>query len=303
MPVLKPGDYKTETQIDKEYERPGLQKEMQNPVITDMLPNDEDTFYVSYKSSNCLESKVAFITGGDSGIGAAVATLFAKEGADVAINYLPVEQDDADEVKSRIEGLGRKCLQIPGDIKDENVCKDLVEKVIKEYGRIDILVNNAAEQHFCSDITQMDGESIVSTFHTNIISMFYLTKYAVPFMGPGSSIINTTSVVAYRGSGDLLDYGATKGAIVSFTRCLAKHLANKKIRVNAVAPGPVVSPLQPISRDEESMEKFANEPGNLIGRVAQPAETATSYVFLASNNASQFTGQTLHPNSGEVYNA
>ncbi len=305
-----PGDIPTQTQISDQWERPGLQDEMKIPPISSHLPNESESLnsnemppLAEYVAADKLKGKRALITGGDSGIGRAVAILFAKEGAHVAINYLAVEETDAVEVKLEIDKLGRKCVLVPGDITSEKSCKEIVKKTVDNLGGLDILVNNAAEQHIVESIEDITQSQIESTFKTNIFSMFYLTKFSLPHMSHGSKIINTTSVVAYRGSSSLLDYGATKGAIVSFTRCLAQNLASRGIRVNAVAPGPVYTPLQPISRDEENMKKFLNQSSNLTGRVAQPSEIATSYVFLASNDSSQFTGQVLHPNGGEIYNA
>jgi len=234
-----------------------------------------------------LSGKVAIITGADSGIGRAVAISFAKEGADIAALYLS-EHKDAEETKRQVEQEGRRCLLIPGDIGDESFCVSAVRKVAEEFGKIDILINNAAEQHPKDSITEITGEQLEKTFRTNIFSMF---------LKQGASIINTASVTAYRGSGHLIDYSSTKGAIVSFTRSLAKNLAEKKIRVNAVAPGPIWTPLIPSTLD---VKEFGDDVP--LGRAGQPEEVSPSYVFLASDDASYVTGQVMHPNGGEVVN-
>lgn len=308
--VPAPGDIPVHTQVEHEKERPGLQTDMGASPISDALPNERGAInekgmpgFSPYIGSNKLLGRKALVTGGDSGIGKAVAIFFAIEGADVAINYLPAEQKDAEQTKKEIEEKGGKCVLIPGNIGYEHVCIEVISKVLEELGGIDILVNNTAEQHFCDRLEDLTGDQLIRTFRSNIFSMFLLTKHALPCLGRGSTIVNTTSVVAYRGSSSLVDYGATKGAIVSFTRCLAKQVASRGIRVNCVAPGPVYTPLQEISRPEEGMDEFANESSNLLGRVGQPSEIASSFVFLASNDSSQFTGQCLHPNGGEVYNS
>jgi NAD(P)-dependent dehydrogenase (short-subunit alcohol dehydrogenase family) len=270
---------------------PGLEAEM-NPK-----PESENP---SYKGSGKLEGKVALITGGDSGIGKAVAIAFAKEGADVAIIYLS-EHEDAKQTVSEIEQEGRQCLAIAGDVGKESFCQRAVEKVIKKFGRLDILVNNAAEQHTQEKLEDITSEQLERTFRTNIFSQFYLTKAALPHLGEGSAIINTTSVTAYRGSESLLDYASTKGAIVAFTRSLALNLAERGIRVNGVAPGPIWTPLIPSTMPKEKVEKFGQD--TPLKRPGQPEEVAPSYVFLASDDASYFTGQILHPNGGEVVNA
>jgi NAD(P)-dependent dehydrogenase (short-subunit alcohol dehydrogenase family) len=271
--------------------RPGLESEM-TPQ-----PDAENS---TYQGSGKLEGKVALITGGDSGIGKAVAIAFAKEGADVAIVYLS-EHEDAKKTVAEVEQEGRQCLAIAGDIGKENFCKRAVDKVVQKFGRLDILVNNAAEQHTQEKLEDITSEQLESTFRTNIFSQFYLTKAALPHMGEGSAIINTTSVTAYRGSEQLLDYASTKGAIVAFTRSLALNLAERGIRVNGVAPGPIWTPLIPSTMPKEKVAKFGQD--TLLKRPGQPEEVAPSYVFLASDDASYFTGQILHPNGGEVVNA
>jgi len=252
-----------------------------------------------YRGSGKLEGKVALITGGDSGIGRAVAILFAKEGADVAVSYLN-ENKDAKETKRLVEEQGRRCITIAGDVGDENHCKALVQQTVKEFGKLDILVNNAAEQHPQESIEKISEQQLERTFRTNIFSMFFLTKAAMKHLKEGSTIVNTTSVTAYKGNPELLDYSSTKGAIVAFTRALSQALAKKKIRVNAVAPGPIWTPLIPSTFPPEDVETFgADTP---LERPGQPEEVAPSYVFLASDDASYMTGQVLHPNGGSVVN-
>jgi NAD(P)-dependent dehydrogenase (short-subunit alcohol dehydrogenase family) len=247
-----------------------------------------------------LGGKVALITGGDSGIGRAVALLFAQEGADVAISYLS-EERDAQEVKRIVEEeCGRRCLLIGGDIRKERQCQKIVERTIKEYGKLNILVNNAATQTEQKSLTDITDEQLYETFETNILSMFRITKAALPYLKKGSSIINTTSVTAYRGSPSLIDYATTKGAIVTFTRSLAHNLVDKGIRVNGVAPGPIWTPLIVGSFKSKKVATFGSDVP--MKRAGQPAEVATSYLFLASEDASYITGQILHPNGGEIVN-
>ena len=246
-----------------------------------------------------LADKVAIITGGDSGIGRAVAIAFAKEGAKVAVAYLN-EHDDAKETKSLVEKEGGECLLIAGDIGKEPFCKKVVDKTLAEFGRLDIVVNNAAEQHPKENLEEISADQLERTFRTNIFSYFFLTKAALPNLKKGSAIINTTSVTAYRGSDHLLDYSATKGAIVAFTRSLSKNLAKKEIRVNGVAPGPIWTPLIPSTFPPDEVEKFGTDVP--LGRPGEPSEVAPCYVFLASEDSSYMTGQVLHPNGGEVVN-
>ncbi|HET6468472.1 MAG TPA: SDR family oxidoreductase [Geminicoccaceae bacterium] len=244
-----------------------------------------------------LAGKVALITGGDSGIGRAVAVLFAREGADVAIVYLE-EQEDAATTARAVEAEGRRCLRLPGDIGDEGFCKDAVERTVKELGRLDVLVNNAAEQHPQESLEQIAASQLVRTFQTNVFGYFFMTKAALAHLKEGSTIVNTTSVTAYRGSGHLLDYASTRGAIVAFTRSLAQSLAERKIRVNGVAPGPIWTPLIPASFDADHVAKFGrNVP---LGRPGQPNEVAPCHLFLACEDSSYMTGQVLHPNGGEI---
>ncbi|MFO1057241.1 MAG: SDR family oxidoreductase [Dongiaceae bacterium] len=250
-----------------------------------------------YRAAGKLEGKVALVTGGDSGIGRAVAILFAKEGADVAIVGLE-EKDDAEETRQAIEAEGRRALVLLGDIGDEAFCREVVERTTGGLGGLDILVNNAAEQHPQDSIEKISPEQLERTFRTNIFAMFHLTRAALPHLEAGAAIINTTSVTAFRGSPQLIDYSATKGAILAFTRSLSISLAERGIRVNAVAPGPIWTPLIPSTFGEEKVETFgADVP---MRRPGQPDEVAPCYVFLASADASYISGQVLHPNGGEI---
>ena len=257
-----------------------------------------------FENPNCvgsgrLTNKVALITGGDSGIGKAVALAYAREGADIAIIYLD-EHEDAQDTKKLIEDKGRKCILIPGDIGDDTFCNDAVTSTIKEFNKIDILINNAAEQHPQNSIEDITKEQLEKTFKTNILSMFYMVKAALPHLKEGASIINTSSVTAYEGHKTLIDYSSTKGAIVTFTRSLALSIAIRKIRVNSVAPGPIWTPLIPSSFNASEVGKFgSNTP---MGRPGQPVELAESYVFLASEGASYISGETIHVNGGVVIN-
>ena len=246
-----------------------------------------------------LKGKVALITGGDSGIGRAVAVAMAREGADIAIAYLE-EHKDADETLRLIEDEGREAIKIAGDVGDEAFCKRCIERTIKALGRLDILVNNAAEQHEVESLTELTEKQLTKTFRTNIFSFFFMTKHALKHMKKGSSIINTASITAYQGHKTLLDYSATKGAIVTFTRSLSESLVEKGIRVNAVAPGPIWTPLIPASfKPKKVVRHGASAP---MERAGQPNEVAPCYVFLASDDASYMTGQVLHPNGGTVVN-
>ena len=246
-----------------------------------------------------LRDKIALITGGDSGIGRAVAVLFAKEGADIAVVYLN-EHRDARETKRLIEAEGRKCLLLAGDVGGEKFCKGAVQRTSRELGNINILVNNAAEQHPQKSITEITEKQLERTFRTNIFSMFFMTKAALRHFKNGGNIINTTSVTAYQGSPQLLDYSSTKGAIVAFTRSLSQALADKKIRVNAVAPGPIWTPLIPSTFPADEVATFGSD--TPLRRAGEPEEVATCFVFLASEDSSYMTGQVLHPNGGRVVN-
>jgi NAD(P)-dependent dehydrogenase (short-subunit alcohol dehydrogenase family) len=251
------------------------------------------------KGCDRLKDKVALITGGDSGIGRAVAIAFAKEGADVAIAYLD-EHEDAAETKRLVEAQGRRCITIAGDVGDERFCELAVARTVNDLGSLHVVVNNAAEQHPQKSVEKISAEQLERTFRTNIFSYFFLTKAALPHLRKGAAIVNTTSVTAYRGSPALIDYSATKGAIVAFTRSLSQALVEKGIRVNAVAPGPIWTPLIPASFPEEKVETFGSD--TPMGRAGQPEEVAPSFVFLASDDSSYMTGQVLHPNGGELVN-
>ena len=274
----------------KQTTKPGREHEM-TP-----RPKAEDP---QHRGSGKLDGKVALITGGDSGIGRAVAIAFAKEGADVAINYLE-EDRDAKDTQRLVQEHGRKCVLLPGDVGDEKLCRRIVDRTAKELGRLDILVNNASEQHPQESIEDISAEQLERTFRTNVFGYFFMVKAAMKHLREGSCIINTASVTAYKGSAELLDYSATKGAEVAFTRSLSQNLAEKKIRVNAVAPGPIWTPLIPSTFDEEKVETFGGDVP--LGRPGQPEEVAPSYVFLASDDSSYMTGQVLHPNGGSVIN-
>lgn len=252
-----------------------------------------------YRGSGKLQGKAALITGGDSGIGRAVAIAFAKEGANVVIAYLD-EHKDAQETQRYVEAEGRECVILAGDVADSGFCKQMVEATLSRFGRLDVLVNNAAQQYPQESIEQISDEQLDKTFRTNIFAMFYTVRAALPHLKPGARVINTTSVTAYRGSSHLLDYSSTKGAIVAFTRSLSQQLASRGILVNGVAPGPVWTPLIPSSFPAEGVEDFGSKVP--LGRAGQPDEIAPSYVFLASEDSSYMTGQVLHPNGGEVVN-
>jgi len=253
-----------------------------------------------YPGSGRLKGKVALVTGADSGIGRAVAALYAREGADIAILYL-CEHDDAAKTKKIVEGEGRRAISIAGDLGDSDFCKQAVEQTVKELGGLDILVNNAGEQHPDKDIRDISEDQLKRTFQTNIYSMFYLTQAARPHLKKGSAIINCTSVTMYKGSEDLLDYSATKGAITAFTRSLSQNLVKDGIRVNAVAPGPIWTPLNPMGgKPPEDMKDFGkNTP---MGRPGQPNEVAPAFLFLACEDSSYMAGQVLHPNGGTIVN-
>lgn len=253
----------------------------------------------SYQPADKLRGKVALITGGDSGIGRSVAIMFAKEGADVSIVYLE-EHKDAEETRKAVETTGRRCLLLPGDIGDSSFCTAVVKKTVDELGRLDILVNNAAEQHVQERLEDITDDQLIRTFATNILAQFYLTRAALPHLSHDSTIINTTSVTAYQGNKTLIDYSSTKGAIVAFTRSLALTVADRGIRVNAVAPGPIWTPLIPSTFPEEKVEEFGKN--TAMGRAGQPDEVAPCYVFLACDDSSYMTGQVLHPNGGRIVN-
>ena len=266
--------------------RPGLEVNMKNKP---------EVIKESYRGSSKLRGKVALITGGDSGIGRAVAIHFAREGAHVIISYLS-EGVDADETKKRVEAEGVDCLSIAGNLRDFKFCRDLVKESMAKFSKIDILVNNAATQYTETDFTDISINHLKETFETNIIAMIYLTQQVVPHMGSGGRIINTTSITGYQGHEMLVDYSSTKGAITSFTRALSQQLASKNILVNAVAPGPIWTPLIPATMDD--IENFGEH--TPLGRCGQPSEVAPAYVYLASEDATYMTGQVLHINGGVV---
>lgn len=269
--------------------KPGIQKDMHpQPLVEKATPQ-----------TNRLKNKVLLITGGDSGIGKAVSILFAKEGADVAVVFLS-ESEDANDTKQTIEEYNRKCLLLEGDISKEGFCKQAVEKTIETFGKIDILINNAAVQYESKSLEEMDIDNMIKTFEVNIFSMFYITKAALPYLKKGACIINTSSVTAYRGSDHLIDYAATKGAIVAFTRSLASNLVKKGIRVNGVAPGPIWTPLIVSSFDKEKVSEHGKDVP--MERSGEPIEVAPCYLFLATDDSSYMTGQFLHPNGGEIIN-
>ncbi len=285
---MQKGSEEKKVRPEQEQQMPGIEEEMKPKPVAE---RDKK----KYK----LEGKVALITGGDSGIGRAVALLFAQEGADVAISYLN-EHQDAEEVKKGVEGHGRKCLLLPGNIREAAYCQKIVDDTVKELGGLDILVNNAATQTEQEGLQNISDEQLLETYETNIFSMFRITRAALAHLKEGSAIINSTSVTAYRGSGHLIDYASTKGAIVAFTRSLAQNLAEKKIRVNGVAPGPIWTPLIVASFEGEKVATFGSDVP--LKRAGEPAEVAPCYLFLASEDASYMTGQVMHPNGGEIVN-
>ncbi|UOE49185.1 SDR family oxidoreductase [Mucilaginibacter sp. SMC90] len=275
------------------------QKQDRQPGIEAEMDPKPEYIKDSYKAAGKLQGKIALITGGDSGIGRAVSVHFAEEGADIAIVYLD-EDNDAETTKNLVEAAGRNCLLIKGDVKDAAFCKNAVERTVKKYGKLNILVNNSGMQFPQKDVKAIDPEQLDTTFRTNIFAYFYFAEAAVVHMHEGDSIINTTSVTAYRSSPSLIDYSSTKGAITTFTRSLATNLVEKKIRVNAVAPGPVWTPLIVSTFDEEKIKSFGSE--TAMKRAGQPSELGPAYVFLASDDASFITGQVIHVNGGEVVN-
>jgi len=257
----------------------------------------EPEYMPRYAGSGKLQGKVAVITGGDSGIGRATAVLFAREGAEIAILFLE-ETEDARKTQALVEDEGVACLAIAGDLGDKAHCERSVRQIVERFGRIDVLVNDCAEQHEADAPEEISQEQLERTFRSNIFSYFYMTQAALPHMAEGSAIVNVTSVTAYRGSSHLIDYSATKGAIVAFTRSLAQSLAERGIRANGVAPGPIWTPLIPASFPPEAVEKFGQN--TLIGRPGQPSEVAPSLLFLACEDSSYMTGQVLHPNGGDI---
>ncbi len=253
-----------------------------------------------YPGSGRLQGKVAIVTGGDSGIGRAVCALFAREGADIAIVYL-LEDDDAQKTVRIVESEGRKAIAIRADIGDKALCQDAIDRTIDAFGRIDVLVNNAGEQHPDEDVTEITEDQLRRTFQTNIFGMFFMVQAARPHLASGASIINCTSVTMYQGSKELLDYSSTKGAITAFTRSLSENLVSDGIRVNAVAPGPIWTPLNPCGgASDDKLEHFGES--TPMGRPGQPNEVAPAFLFLACEDASYMSGQVLHPNGGIIVN-
>ncbi|WP_210462493.1 SDR family oxidoreductase [Rufibacter roseolus] len=278
-------EYPQEVPDQHQEHQPGHEHQMkQEPIV----------IRENYKGSEKLKGKKALITGGDSGIGRAVAVHFAREGADVAIVYLD-EEKDAQDTRQMVEAEGKKCVLIPGDLRDESFCKQAVERAVQELGGLNILVNNAAEQHEKNDLREITPEQLEKTFRTNIFAYIYVAQAALNHLKEGDCIINTTSITSYRGSSHLMDYASTKGAITSFTRSLSQNLAEEGIRVNAVAPGPIWTPLIPATL--EKVGDFGKD--QPMGRLGQPSEVAPAYVFLASEDGSYITGQTIHVNGGE----
>ncbi|MDR3595547.1 SDR family oxidoreductase [Clostridium sp.] len=275
-------------------EHPGLEYAM-NPAPIYDNPNYN-------KKGALLENKVAIITGGDSGIGKAVAIAYANQGADIVIVYYN-EKKDAEDTKKNIDNLNRRCTIIEGDISNSSFCDQVLQKTINEYGKVDILVNNSAVQFVCTDLKQLTNEQFDKTFKTNVYGTFYMTRASLNYLKTGGCIINTASITAYKGNETLIDYSMTKGAIVAFTRSLSTALAKGKtgIRINAVAPGPIWTPLIPSSFDENEVSKFGSD--TPMGRAGQPVECAGAYVFLASECASYITGQVIHVNGGEIINS
>lgn len=282
--------------MSRQIETPPPQEQHQRPgVESEMVPPPQ--FMPRFPGSGRLRDKVAVISGGDSGIGRACSVLFAREGARIAIIYLE-EDNDAEETAELVEAEGSEAILLRGDVGEKGFCEEAVTETLARFGRIDVVVNNAAEQHPQKDFTAISEAQLEQTFRTNVFGPFFLTQAALPHLEAGASIVNTASVTAYRGSPSLIDYSATRGAIVAFTRALSQALADKQIRVNAVAPGPIWTPLIPSTFDAEKVGEFGGD--QPLGRVGQPYEVATSHLFLACEESSYMSGQVLHPNGGEI---
>ncbi len=292
-------DQHTQQDPMQQYPQPDQQaeQELEHPGIESQMQPEPDYGYGTYRGSGKLEGKAAIITGGDSGIGRAVALAFAREGADVVISYLSEEEPDAQETAQVVEDVGRKAVKVPGDISDESQCQRLIQTAVDELGRIDVLVNNAAHQMTVSGISDVSTELLDRTFKTNIYAMFWLVKAALPHMQQGGSIINVCSIQAYQPAPTLLPYSSTKGAIISFTKGLAQEVVQYGLRANSVAPGPVWTPIIPASMPAETVSQFGGT--SPMGRPAQPAELAPAFVFLASQEASYVNGETLGVTGGQ----
>jgi len=293
----KPEEFPSQTQKGAVV---GLEYKMSPKPEFEKQESDEG--FSLYKASNKLANKKALITGGDSGIGRAVAVMYAMEGADVSIVYLPEEEQDAQVTKQHVEKYGRKCVCLAKDIQIESNCKDAVEETVKALGGLDILVNNASVMYHVDSIVDISTEQFDRTMKTNVYGSFWMSKYAIPHLKKGSSIIQSTSQVAYMGPPALVDYTMTKSAMLGMTRCLNNMLISKGIRVNAVAPGPVWTPLQPAAMTQEQLDKWQQESKTPLGRIGQPSELGPAYVFLASADASFVAGQTIHVNGGCIVN-
>jgi NAD(P)-dependent dehydrogenase (short-subunit alcohol dehydrogenase family) len=297
--VAEANQYTKQDPTDQ-YAQPDINKDQTQPEpgLDSQLEPLADHGELTYKGLGRLKGRKALITGADSGIGRAVAIAFAREGADIALSYLPAEQSDAEDVVTEIEAAGRKAALLPGDISNEGFCEDLVEQAVEQLGGLDIVVNNAGKQVFIENIEDLTSEQFQKTFAVNVFAMFWITKAALKHMTSGASIINTTSIQSYQPSPGLLDYASTKGAITTFTKGLAGTLAEKGIRVNGVAPGPIWTPLQPShGQPPEKLEKFGED--TPLGRAGQPAELASTYVFLASQESSYITGEIIGVTGGK----
>jgi NAD(P)-dependent dehydrogenase (short-subunit alcohol dehydrogenase family) len=284
-------NYPTSLPPQAQDQQPGLEQEM-SPQPVYIRPN--------YKGSEKLQDKVALITGGDSGIGRAVAIHFAREGADVAIVYKAEEQEDADATKQLVEQENRRCVLLSGDLRDPQFCEDIVTQTVQQLGKLNIVVSNAAEQFVSKDVSELPNEQFEDTFQVNFFPLVRIVKVALQHLHEGDSIIATSSINAYRGNQQLVDYTSTKGAITAYIRSIAQQLAEKKIRANTVAPGPIWTPLIPASFPPDKVKEFGQD--TTMKRPGQPAEVAPAFVFLASEDASYITGQAIHPNGGEVLN-